>query len=86
MDYAYARVSTTKQDLARQINALAKAGVAKKRIYSDRKSGATADRPGLTDVLDRLRQGDVLVVYTLDRLGRTVRDVLNRIHDLRDAG
>ncbi len=46
----------------------------------------TTERTGLTDVVDRLRQGDVLVVYTLDRLGRTVRDVLNRIHDLRDAG
>ena len=86
MDYAYARVSTTQQDLDRQLNALAKAGVDPMRIYSDKKSGATTDRPGLIDVLDRLREGDVLVVYTLDRLGRTVRDVLNQIHDLREAG
>jgi len=56
-----------------------------KRIYSDKKSGATADRPGLIDVLDRLLSGDVLVVYTLDRLGRTVRDVLNHIHQLRET-
>ncbi len=86
MDYGYARVSTTQQDLERQLDALTKAGVDPKRIYRDKKSGATTDRPGLIDVLDRLRQGDVLVVYTLDRLGRTVRDVLNQIHDLRNAG
>ena len=86
MDYAYARVSTTQQDLDRQLDALAKAGVDPKRIYSDKKSGATTDRPGLVDVLDRLREGDVLIVYTLGRLGRTVRDVLNQIHDLREAG
>lgn len=86
MDYGYARVSTTQQDLERQLDALAKAGIDPKRIYSDKRSGATVDRPGLIDVLDRLRPGDSLVVCTLDRLGRTVRDVLNQIHDLRDAG
>jgi DNA invertase Pin-like site-specific DNA recombinase len=86
MDYGYARVSTTQQDLQRQLDALTKASIDNKRIYSDKKSGATADRPGLIDVLDRLRSGDVLVVYTLDRLGRTVRDVLNHIHQLREAG
>ena len=86
MDYAYARVSTTQQDLDRLLDALAKAGVDPKHIYSDKKSGATTDRPGLVDVLDRLREGDVLIVYTLGRLGRTVRDVLNQIHDLREAG
>ncbi len=86
MDYGYARVSTTQQDLDRQLDALAKDGIDNKRICSDKKSGATADRPGLIDVLDRLRSGDVLVVYTLDRLGRTVRDVLNHIYELRAAG
>jgi len=86
MDYGYCRVSTTHQDLERQLDALAKAGVDPKRIYSDKRSGATTDRPGLIEVFDRLRAGDVLVVYTLDRLGRTVRDVLNQIHDLREAG
>jgi len=86
MNYGYARVSTTQQDLDRQLDALTKAGIEPNRIYSDKKSGAPADRPGLIDVLDRLRSGDVLVVYTLDRLGRTVRDVLNHIHQLREAG
>lgn len=64
MDYGYARVSTTHQDLERQFDALGKAGVAAKRIYSDKKSGATTERTGLVEVLDRLREGDVLVVYT----------------------
>jgi DNA invertase Pin-like site-specific DNA recombinase len=86
MEYGYARVSTGQQDLDRQLDALGKAGIDARRIYSDKKSGATADRPGLIDVLDRLREGDVLVVYTLDRLGRTVRDVLNHIHQLREDG
>ena len=85
MDYGYARVSTTRQDLDRQLDALAKAGVDPGRIYTDKKSGATTNRPGLVEVLDRLRPGDVLVVCTLDRLGRTVRDVLNHIHDLSHA-
>ncbi|MDQ6838573.1 MAG: recombinase family protein [Actinomycetota bacterium] len=86
MEFAYARVSTTHQDLERQLDALAKAGITRKRIYSDKKSGVTTERTGLIDVLDRLREGDVLVVYTLDRLGRTVRDVFNQVYDLRKAG
>jgi DNA invertase Pin-like site-specific DNA recombinase len=86
VDLGYARVSTTKQDLDRQVDALTRAGVPAERIYLDRKSGATTDRPGLRAVLDFARSGDVLVVHTLDRLGRTVRDTLNLIHDLTDRG
>lgn len=51
-----------------------------------KKSGATADRSGIIDVLDRLRHGDVLVVYILDRLGTTGPDVLNHVHQLRQVG
>jgi DNA invertase Pin-like site-specific DNA recombinase len=82
MDIGYARVSTVKQDLDRQIDALEKAGIPRERIYVDKKSGATIDRPGLKEVLAYAREGDVIVVHTLDRLGRTVRDTLNMIHDL----
>jgi DNA invertase Pin-like site-specific DNA recombinase len=82
----YARVSTAKQDLDRQIEALAEAGIARERIYVDKKSGATVDRPGLAKALAYAREGDVLVVHTLDRLGRTVRDTLNLIHDLAERG
>ncbi|MFC4430966.1 recombinase family protein [Citricoccus alkalitolerans] len=86
MDIGYARVSTTKQDLDRQIDALRQEGIAGKRIYVDKKSGATTNRPGLHAALDQAREGDVIVVHTLDRLGRTVRDTLNLIHDLADRG
>lgn len=84
MDIGYARVSTAKQDLDRQIDALRQEGVADKYIYVDKKSGSTTNRPGLQKALDQAREGDVIVVHTLDRLGRTVRDTLNMIHDLRE--
>ncbi|WP_258558123.1 recombinase family protein [Rhodococcus sp. AG1013] len=77
MELGFARVSTTKQELERKIHAFTAAGIAGDRIYVDRKSGATADRPGLTALLDYARDGDVIVVHTLDRLGRNVRDTLN---------
>lgn len=86
MELGYARVSTTKQDLDRQIDALTKAGIDPVNIYVDKKSGATTDRPGLTSLLEYARDGDVIVTHTLDRLGRNVRDTLNLIHDLRERG
>lgn len=86
MELGYARVSTTKQDLDRQIDALAAAGIDPANIYVDKKSGATTDRPGLTALLEYARAGDVIVTHTLDRLGRNVRDTLNLIHDLRERG
>lgn len=82
----YARISTTKQDLSRQLDALASAGVAPEHTYVDRKSGATTNREGLQQLLAYARSGDVIVVHTLDRLGRTVRDTLNMLHDLRERG
>lgn len=84
MDIGYARVSTAKQDLDRQIDALRQEGIAGKYIYVDKKSGSTTNRPGLQKALDQAREGDVIVVHTLDRLGRTVRDTLNLIHDLQE--
>jgi len=86
VELGYARVSTVKQDLDRQIDALTAAGVAPERIYLDKKSGASRDRPGLRAVIDYARDGDVIVVHTLDRLGRTVRDTLNLIHELTERG
>ena len=79
-------MSTAKQDPDRQIEALLEAGIVRERIYVDKKSGATVDRPGLRAVLDYAREGDVIVVHTLDRLGRTVRDTLNMIHELSERG
>jgi DNA invertase Pin-like site-specific DNA recombinase len=86
VELGYARVSTAKQDLDRQVDALRQAGIAPERIYLDKKSGATTDRPGLRAALAYARDGDVIVVHTLDRLGRTVRDTLNLIHELAERG
>ena len=84
MDIGYARVSTAKQDLSRQLDALAAAGVTK--VFADKRSGATRDRSGLHAAIDHARAGDVIVVHTLDRLGRTVRDTLNLMHELKELG
>jgi len=86
VELGYARVSTAKQDLDRQIDALTAVGIAPERIYLDNKSGAAVDRPGLRAVLGLARRGDVIVVRTLDRLGRTVRDTLHLIDELTERG
>lgn len=61
MELGYARVSTAKQDLERQIDVLTAAGISGDRIYVDKKSGATTDRPGLHAVLEYAGHGDVIV-------------------------
>jgi len=81
-----ARVSTSTQDLDRQVDALQAMGIDPARIYLDKKSGSTVERPGLRAVTGYARAGDVIVVHTLDRLGRTVRDTLNLIHELAERG
>jgi len=86
LDLGYARVSTTKQSLGRQLDALTAAGIPFERIYTDKKTGVTVDRPGLTEVLRYARDGDAIVVHTLDRLGRNLREVLNLVHDLAGRG
>lgn len=86
MDIGYARVSTAKQDLDRQIDALLEQGIERRYIFVDKKSGSTTARPGLTRALEVARDGDVIVVHTLDRIGRSVRDTLNLIHDLDQHG
>lgn len=85
--FGYARVSTTQQDLTRQLDALAKKEIPESRLYVDKKSGSSAAaRAGLQDLLGQVRPGDVIVVHTLDRLGRNIREVLNLIHDLNERG
>jgi len=61
-------------------------GIPPGRIYLDNKSGATVDLPGLRAVLGFARRGDVIVVHTLHRQGRTVRDTLHLIHGLTERG
>lgn len=85
VELAYARVSTSKQDLERQLDALGKQGIPPADVRRQ-EVRATTDRPGLRALLDYARGGDVIVVHTLDRLGRTVRDTLNLIHELSERG
>src|ERR1051326_4263189 len=76
----YARVSTNDQETATQVAALKSAGC--ERIYREKASGGRWDRPEFHRLLDRLRKGDVLVVWKLDRLSRSLRDVLTIMEQL----
>ena len=80
----YARVSTLDQEPALQLDALAAAGCTK--VFDDRASGARADRPGLRQALDYVRDGDVLVVWKLDRLSRSLKDLLLILERITAAG
>ena len=80
----YARVGPDDQDLALQRAALKEAGC--RRVFEEKVSGATRDRPQLTRLLDHIREQDVLVVARLDRLARSTRDLLEIAELLRDAG
>jgi len=80
----YARVSTQDQNLELQIDALTKAGC--KKIFDDKISGSRAERPGLTKALEMLREDDTLVVWKLDRLGRSVKNLVNLVGELHKQG
>lgn len=77
----YARVSTEEQNLSLQLDALKKAGCEK--LFTDEMSGAKRERPGLSEALDFLRPGDTLVVWRLDRLGRSLKDLIACIEQLQ---
>jgi DNA invertase Pin-like site-specific DNA recombinase len=80
----YARVSTVDQDPALQLDALTAAGC--ERTYVDHASGTKADRPELAKAIDYARGGDVLVVWKLDRLGRSLQHLIAVTNDLRTRG
>src|SRR5258708_25315508 len=80
----YARVSTQDQTLDLQTDALKQAGCEK--IFTDTTSGAKSERPGLQDAMNHLRAGDTLVVWRLDRLGRTLKHLIATIAELSDKG
>ena len=80
----YARVSTDDQKLDLQLDALNKSGCEK--IYDDYMSGAKAERPGLTKALDQCRSGDTLVVWRLDRLGRSIKNLIDLAELLEKKG
>ena len=80
----YARVSTVEQDTALQLDALIVAGCVK--VFEDHASGARADRAGLRQALDYVRDGDVLIVWKLDRLGRSLRHLIEIVAMLEKRG
>ena len=82
----YARVSTDDQNLDLQHDALRKAGIADDRLYSDTASGKDADRKELLACLKALREGDTLVVWRLDRLGRSLPDLVRIVGELEQKG
>ncbi len=80
----YARVSTDDQDLSLQCDALRQAACQK--IYEDKLSGVQAARPGLDRLMESLRSGDELVVWRLDRLGRSLKDLIALVEVLEERG
>ncbi|NOG74064.1 MULTISPECIES: recombinase family protein [Roseicella] len=80
----YVRVSTADQDPALQLDTLAAVGCAK--VFEDRASGARTDRPGLRAALDYVREGDVLVTWKLDRLGRNLPHLIETVAALERRG
>lgn len=84
MKIGYARVSTLDQNLDLQIRALGKAGC--KKLFREKVSGASRQRPELQRMLDQVREGDTVVVWKLDRLARSTRDLLDTMDTIREAG
>lgn len=84
MIIGYARVSTMDQDASLQLDALNMASC--ERIYQESRSGASRERPELSKCLDTLREGDTLVVWRLDRLGRSLKDLVEIISELEGKG
>ncbi len=80
----YARVSTAEQSADLQVDALRHAGCA--RVFLDQASGSLTERPQLTAALDYLRPGDTLAVWRLDRLGRSLRHLVDTVVALQERG
>ena len=80
----YARVSTDEQDTRLQRDALTRAGC--ERIYEEKASGAKENRPELTKLLDHARKGDVVIIWKLDRLARSLTQLIHTATCLRDRG
>ena len=82
--FGYARISTFDQNLDLQKDALKKAGC--ERLFVDQASGAKTDRPGLSKLLEKLRRGDTLVAWKLDRLGRSMQHLIETVKKLEKLG
>ena len=84
MKIGYARVSTLEQNLDLQLRALEKAGC--KKIFREKATGSNRERPQFRRMLDQIRVGDTIVVWKLDRLARSTRDLLETMEAIREAG
>jgi DNA invertase Pin-like site-specific DNA recombinase len=84
MKYGYARISTEDQNAAMQRTALKRAGC--KTLFTDELSGAITKRPALLRCMKKLERADTLMVWKLDRLGRSLRDLITMLDSLRDRG
>lgn len=84
MEVGYARVSTQEQNLDLQIDAFGKAGI--KKIFTDKISGVKSEKPELNKMLEYTRPGDIIVVWRLDRLGRTTVQLIQFIEELSKRG
>lgn len=82
----YARISTLSQSLDLQIDALIQSGCEPRQIYTDTASGSKTARPGLEKALDYAREGDTIIVWKLDRLGRSLGHLIEVVKGLSDRG
>jgi len=82
----YARVSTHEQILDLQLDALQQAGCSEDKTYTDKISSSKAERPGLKQALDQLREGDTFVVWRLDRLGRSLQELISLVNGIHAKG
>lgn len=86
MDWFYARVSSTEQNLSRQLDVAKEKGFDDKCIFADKMSGTKEDRPALKDLLSRLREGDTVTVLSLDRLARSALQLYKLADDFQKQG
>jgi len=84
--YGYARVSTVSQDLTIQVNAIMTMGVEPENIFTDKLSGKNMEREGLQTLLSLIETGDTLIVHKLDRLGRSVSQIMSLVDELKNKG
>ena len=84
MKIGYARVSTQDQDLSLQLDALQDAGCTE--IYQEKITGAKRERPELQKMMDHLREGDVIVIWKLDRLARSLKDLVELVNQIQEKG
>lgn len=84
MKIGYARVSTQDQELSLQLDALNDAGC--KKIYQEKITGSTKERPQLIEMIEHLREGDVVIIWKLDRLARSLKDLVSLVNEIQGKG